>query len=159
MSPSTRALSLFLIAALGCASCVVSTYGGPGTPPELPLPPEPEATPTTVQKGPAEIGARHILISFKGASSASPFIERNKSEAREFAEELLERVLNGEDLGKLAEEFSDDRGSAQDGGSLGIFKRTDMVKPFADAAFALEVGEVADVVESPFGFHVIERTD
>lgn len=159
MSSSILRSSIFLLTALGCGGCVVSTYGGPGTPPELPLPPEPEAPPTQVQSGPAEIGARHILISFKGASSASPFIERTKSEARAFAEELLDRVLNGEELAKLAEEFSDDRGSAQDGGSLGIFKRSDMVKPFADAAFALEVGEVADVVESPFGFHVIERTD
>lgn len=159
MSPSVRFSSVFLVTALCCVSCVVSTYGGPGTPPELPLPPEPEAPPVAVHKGPAEIGARHILISYKGASSASPFTERNKSEAREFAEELLDRILNGDDLGKLAEEFSDDRGSAQDGGALGIFKRTDMVKPFADAAFSLEVGEVSDIVESPFGFHIIERTD
>lgn len=153
-----RWLSTFLVAFLG-VGCVVSTYGGPGTPPEVPLAPSPEPVAKEIPKGPTTIGARHILISFKGASSASPFIDRSKDEARQLAMELRNRVLRGEDLGTLAEEFSDDRGSAQDGGSLGIFRRSDMVKPFADAAFALEVGQVADVVESPFGFHIIERTE
>lgn len=139
--------------------CVVSTYGGPGTAPDVPLAPSAAPPPSETPKGPSSIGARHILISFKGASSASPFIDRNKDEARQFAMELRNRVLRGEDMGPLAEEFSDDKGSGQEGGSLGRFKRSDMVKPFADAAFALEVGQVSDVVESPFGFHVIERTE
>lgn len=139
--------------------CVVSTYAGPGSAPELPLEPAPKEAPQEIPKGPAHIGASHILISFRGASSASPFIERNKDEARSFAMEMRNRILRGEDIAKLAEEFSDDRGSAENGGSLGIFKRSDMVKPFADAAFSLEIGQVSDVVESPFGFHVIQRTE
>ena len=84
--------------------------------------------------------------------------DRTKVEARALADELLTRIRQGEKLEELARQFSDDTGSKAGGGQLGVFKRGDMVKPFADAAFALDVGQVSGVVESPFGFHIIERT-
>lgn len=140
------------------SSCVVSTYGSPGSSPDVPLPPAPpeESAP---QVGPLEVGGAHILISFKGASRAAPYIDRTKDEARVLAEQLRARILRGEELGVLASEFSDDRGSAKGGGALGRFRRSDMVKPFSDAAFSLEVGGISEVVESPFGFHIIQRIE
>jgi PPIC-type PPIASE domain len=152
---------LFLLCLLGTNSCVVSTYGGTGTPPDVPLPPEQPSTASAStqlkQGGPLEIGASHILISYKGAMRAAPYVDRTKAEARQFAEELRKQALAGEDFAKMAENNSDDRGSAAAGGSLGTFSREQMVPEFSNAAFDLEIGGVSEVVESPFGFHVILR--
>jgi parvulin-like peptidyl-prolyl isomerase len=90
---------------------------------------------------------------------AAPYIERSKEEAQAFAEELEKQAKAGDDFGKLASEHSDDPGSAAKGGSLGTFGRNQMVKEFADTAFALKIGEVSGVVESPFGFHIIVRDE
>jgi parvulin-like peptidyl-prolyl isomerase len=145
---------------LVCSGCVVSTYGGPSSEPEIPLPPQKTRAETneSTPSGPAEIGASHILISYKGAMRAAPYIKRTKEEAAAFAAELHEQLVAGAEFAKLAEQHSDDPGSAADGGSLGVFSRTQMVKEFSDAAFVLDVGGVSQVVESPFGFHIILRT-
>ncbi len=143
------------------SGCVVSTYGGPSEAPEIPLPPLVETekpADSGPQDGPAEIGARHILISYKGAMRAAPYIDRTKEQAEMLATELQEKATSGADFEELAKEHSDDPGSAATGGSLGTFGRAQMVKEFSDAAFALPIGGVSDVVESPFGFHIIQRT-
>ncbi len=154
---------LFVLALLTANSCVVSTYGGTGTPPDVPLPPEPttkaSADPELEKGGPVQITASHILISYKGAMRAAPYVDKTKEEAKQFAEELRKQALAGEDFAKLAETNSDDRGSAAAGGSLGSFTREQMVPEFSNAAFALEIGGVSKVVESPFGFHVILRQE
>lgn len=156
----TGSLSLLLVLASSVASsCVVSNQGPPGTQPDIPLPPREPRPEPAVQEGPAQVSARHILISYRGAMRAAPYIEREKEEARTFAEELQKRAAGGEDFSKLAEENSDDPGSAAQGGSLGTFSRDQMVREFADTAFALEIGDVSEVVESPFGFHVILRDE
>jgi peptidyl-prolyl cis-trans isomerase NIMA-interacting 1 len=56
-------------------------------------------------------------------------------------------------------EYSDEPGAAQRGGDLGKFGKKQMVRKFSEAAFKLEIGEVSEVVESEFGFHVIKRTE
>jgi len=99
---------------------------------------------------PEEVHARHIL--FKVAPDASPEL---KAEVRKHAEEVLAKVKAGEDFAALAKQYSEDA-SAGDGGDLGSFARGKMVKPFEDAAFALAPGATSDLVESPFGFHIIK---
>lgn len=88
---------------------------------------------------PIQIGASHILVT---------------EEAK--AKEMLKKVKAGEDFKKLAEENSIDKASAKNGGSLGLFPRGVMVPEFEKAAFALKVGEVSEVVQSKFGFHIIK---
>ena len=107
--------------------------------------------------GPAKIAARHILIAFVGSQRAAPTVKRTKDEARVLALKIAGEARAGHDWEALWKENSDEPG-AQLGGDLGTFGRGQMVPPFERAAFELGVGEISDVVESPFGFHVIQRT-
>src|SRR5207253_6558207 len=100
---------------------------------------------------PEQVRARHILV--KVASDAG---EPAKAAARKKAEDLLAKVRAGGDFAALARKNSDDPGSAAQGGDLGLFGRGTMTPAFESAAFALEAGKVSDVVETPFGFHVIK---
>jgi parvulin-like peptidyl-prolyl isomerase len=102
-------------------------------------------------KKPEEVKARHILI--KVSKDASP---DEKKTARKKADEILAKIKKGEDFASLAEKYSDDPGSAKKGGDLGYFPRGRMVKPFEDAAFSLNPGEVSDIVETKFGYHIIK---
>ncbi|HKJ93188.1 MAG TPA: peptidylprolyl isomerase [Longimicrobiales bacterium] len=97
------------------------------------------------------VHARHILFSVP--SDATP--EQRDSIHAE-AEKIRQRALAGEDFAKLAREYSQDPGTAQKGGDLGTFGRGQMVGPFEDAAFALKPGQISDVVETPFGYHIIK---
>jgi parvulin-like peptidyl-prolyl isomerase len=78
--------------------------------------------------------------------------------ARQKAEDILKRARAGEDFAALAKQYSDDPGSKDKGGDLGWFGRGQMVKPFEDAAFALKDNQISDIVESPFGYHIIQVT-
>ncbi len=94
---------------------------------------------------------RHILFKLpEGAADA------DKNKAKEQAAAVLARVQKGEDFAALAKTLSEDTVSAPQGGELGWFGRGAMVKPFEDAAFATAPGQFAPVVESQFGFHVIQ---
>lgn len=79
-------------------------------------------------------------------------------EDEETAKEILNKLNNGSDFAELAKEYSLD-GSATRGGNLGFFPRGRMVKPFEEAAFALEVGEISGIVKTDFGYHIIMVTD
>jgi foldase protein PrsA len=70
---------------------------------------------------------------------------------------ILERLRKGEKFGKLARELSIDSGSAKRDGDLGYFGRGVMVKPFEEAAFKLQVGNISDPVKTEFGYHIIKR--
>jgi hypothetical protein len=108
---------------------------------------------------PKTIGARHVLIQWIGAQSAGPAVVRTRAQALTVAEEVLRRAKAGEDLGRLAVEFSDEPNASARGGSLGRFGHGQMVKEFEEAAFKLKVGELSPIVETAFGFHVIQRTE
>ena len=105
--------------------------------------------------GKEERKARHILVNApKSASDAE------RKEARAKADQLLADVRkNPASFADVAAKNSQDTGSAASGGDLGFFTRGAMVKPFEDAAFALKKNEISDIVESDFGFHIIQVTD
>jgi parvulin-like peptidyl-prolyl isomerase len=109
--------------------------------------------------GPQTIEASHILFAYSGAMRVDPSVVRTAEEARTLAAEVRQRIVDGEiTFEDAAVEFSDCPSGAG-GGSLGQFGRGAMVPEFENAAFALQVGQVSDVVETEFGFHIIERTN
>jgi len=104
-------------------------------------------------KQPEQVKASHILI--KVAPDAE---ESKKNQARKKIETVQKKVRQGEDFGLLAKANSEGP-TAQRDGDLGYFNRGRMAKPFEDAAFALNVGEVSGIVETQFGYHLIKVTD
>lgn len=105
--------------------------------------------------GKEERRASHILIN---ASKDAPAADREKAKAR--ATQLLEQVRKAPaTFAEVAKKSSDDTGSAPAGGDLNFFGRGAMVKPFEDAAFAMKKGDISDVVETDFGYHIIMLTD
>src|SRR5207244_12964358 len=143
---------------------------GPGEPPRVATPAAPsgasakagDASPESaaeLAREPTEISARHLLVAYQGALRASPSVTRSKLEAQARAEEALKRAKAGEDFAALVKEFSDEPGAAERGGSLGRFGHGMMVPAFEKAAFKLTPGQVSNIVETQFGFHVIQRTE
>ena len=105
--------------------------------------------------GKEERRASHILIN---AAKDAPAADRAKARAK--ADELLAAVRKApKSFADVARKNSQDTGSATKGGDLDFFAKGAMVKAFEDAAFALKKGDISDVVESEFGFHIIQLTD
>jgi peptidyl-prolyl cis-trans isomerase D len=95
--------------------------------------------------------ASHILIKFEEKS--------DRAALRAKAEDVLKQArAAGADFAALARKFSQDTGSAAQGGALGSFGRGAMVKPFEEAVFAMKAGEISNIVESDFGYHIIKLT-
>ena len=119
-----------------------------------------------------EVRVRHILISTQQKPEPEEDTDKGnkdtkdkktpekkpltKEEARKKSEELLARARKGEDFAKLASENSDDPGSKDKGGEYDFFGHGKMVPEFEKAAFALKPGEISDLVETQFGFHIIK---
>ena len=105
--------------------------------------------------GKEERRASHILLA---SPKSAPEADRQKAKAK--AVELAAQVKKSPDsFADVARKNSQDPGSAPAGGDLDFFSREAMVKPFSDAAFAMKKGDVSDVVESEFGYHIIKLTD
>jgi peptidyl-prolyl cis-trans isomerase C len=102
---------------------------------------------------PETVHAAHILVIVPQGSD-----EKAKAALKAKALEALKAARSGQDFATLARKYSDD-GSAQHGGDLGFFPRGQMVPAFEQAAFALKPGEISDLVETPFGFHIIKMIE
>ena len=105
-----------------------------------------------------EVKASHILISTVD-DNGKQLSEAKKKEAKKKAEEVLKKAKSGEEFSELAKEYSDDQGSAENGGDLGYFTKGQMVQPFEEAAFSLKPGEISGIVESQYGYHIIKVYD
>lgn len=96
---------------------------------------------------------RHILLLTQGKTDQEKAVLRKKMEG------ILARAKAGEDFAALAKEFSEDPGSRDNGGLYEDFGRGQMVKPFEDASFSVPVGEISDIVETTYGYHIIQVVD
>lgn len=108
-----------------------------------------EAQEDALQERPATVAFKQVVLTVVPSDSAV-------DAALDLAESVRERAVAGEDFGELAREHSQDPGSAQAGGDLGWFRRGNFAEEFEEAAFALPEGEVSDVIETIFGYHVIK---
>ena len=106
--------------------------------------------------GPPSIEARHILVMHAESARVPEGITRTRDEARTRAEEVVVLLRDGAEWVATHREYSDEPGAAE-GGSLGRFERGAMVPAFENVAFLLAPDEISDVVETPFGFHIIQR--
>lgn len=101
-----------------------------------------------------DIKASHILISVDENAT-----DEDKEKAKKKAEEIIEKLKNGEDFAKLAKKYSNDDESKKDGGNLGYFNTGDMVEAFEKAAYKLSVDEyTTEPVETTYGYHIIKKT-
>ena len=104
-------------------------------------------------KQPERVKASHILVKVDPEANAS-----QKAEAQKKIDLVQAKLQKGEDFAALAKEYSEGP-SGPNGGELGYFTRGQMVKPFEEAAFAMQPGEVSGMVETRFGYHLIKVTD
>jgi len=99
-----------------------------------------------------QVKAQHILVGTK-------LEKRSDADALKIIKKVQAELKKGKKFEDVVKKFSDDKGSAVNGGDLGFFTRDKMVKPFSDAAFALKVGEISKPVKSTYGYHIIKVTD
>ncbi len=99
---------------------------------------------------PEQVRASHILLKTTG---------KNDAEVKAKAEQVLKEAKAGADFAALARKYSEDEASAKNGGDLDFFARGRMVPEFDEAAFALQPGQISDLVKSQYGYHIIKVTD
>ncbi len=135
-----------------------------------------QISPTLVTSTEEQVHARHILLRFETAAvepdgTPTPVAEgqptpeptpvpRTDDETLALANELRSRIVDGgEDFATIAEQYSEDPGSAVNGGDLGWFAKGTMVAEFEDAAFSLPIDEVSEPIKTQFGYHLIQVTE
>jgi parvulin-like peptidyl-prolyl isomerase len=96
---------------------------------------------------------RHILLGTQEKT------EEEKADIHKKMEGILARAKDGEDFGELAKAYSEDPGSKDNGGLYEDFGRGQMVPPFEEASFSVPIGEISDIVETDFGYHIIKVID
>ena len=122
-------------------------------PPPAPPPPQQPQAPREM------FAAKHLLVMYKGGRRAPESITRTKDEAKARATEAQKKAKDGKiKFEDLVKEYSDEPRAGERGGDLGTFPKGSMVPEFQAGLEKIKVGEISDVVESPFGFHVILRT-
>lgn len=93
---------------------------------------------------------RHILLNTRGKTDSA------KQEIYKQMEAILQEARNGKDFAELAKKYSEDPGSKNKGGLYENIQRGQMVKPFEDAAFSVPVGEISDIIETRYGYHIVK---
>jgi foldase protein PrsA len=114
---------------------------------------------STIFLVPVKLKASHILAVFPWVKDNSEETEEGREEALEKIEMVEEKLKDGEAFEDLARQYSDDSNSAANGGDLGYISEGQMVEEFDKALFALDVGEVSEIVETQYGFHIIKVYD
>ncbi|MCJ7508305.1 MAG: peptidylprolyl isomerase [candidate division Zixibacteria bacterium] len=109
-------------------------------------------------KIPEQVKASHILVRIE-VDSVSHDTAQAKKKAKQKAEKIYQEAKGGANFDSLAKEYSQDLGSKTRGGDLGFFPRGRMVKGFEDVAFSLGIGEISELIETQFGYHIIKVTD
>jgi parvulin-like peptidyl-prolyl isomerase len=99
------------------------------------------------------VTVRHILL------TTNDLTEKAKLEKRKKIENILKRVKKGENFSQLAKEYSEDAGTAKNGGLIKNIKPDEMVQPFDNIAFSLAIGEISDIFETQFGYHILTVID
>jgi parvulin-like peptidyl-prolyl isomerase len=108
---------------------------------------------------PAKVTVRHVLVKYAGAKNAAASVTRSREEACLRAAEARSKLEGGATFAEIVKTYSDEGGAATREGMVGAITRGEVAPSFADAAFELKAGETSHVVESPFGFHVIQRSE
>ena len=106
---------------------------------------------------PDSVHVKHVLVKHKDAKNPRDGVTRSREEACERAIVARDKVIGGADFDQVVTEFSDEAGAATRAGELGVVRRSELQKPFADAAFILDLQQMSDVVETDFGFHLMLR--
>ena len=101
-----------------------------------------------------EVRASHILITV--AENATP---QDTMEAYNTIKELRNRAINGEDFGRLAQQYSNDPSAKTNNGDLGYFSAFRMVYPFESAAYNTNIGEISNIFRTQFGYHILKSID
>jgi parvulin-like peptidyl-prolyl isomerase len=107
---------------------------------------------------PEQVRAAHVLISTLDKDTQQPLPPAKKAEKEKLAKDIKARADKGEDFGKLAKEFSEDPGSKDKGGEY-TFPRGQMVPEFESAAFSMKPGQISDLVETHYGYHIIKTIE
>jgi hypothetical protein len=163
---SASALLFVALPLLGCSdnhapapvvSAAPSVIAAPAAPPASAAEPAPsaEAAPPPRQIA----GAAQILVAYTKAELAPKTVTRTKEAAKARAAEALAKIKKDKmPFEEAAKKYSDDPASKDVGGAIGNFERNAMPETFSTATFAMKVGDISDVVETPRGFHIIKRT-
>ena len=154
--------SLFPVAS---ASAPASSNSAPAqaakAPPAMPVrPTQPQVPPQPAPAQAEMLGAKHLVVMYKGSERAPGNITRSKDEAQKRAAEALKllKAKDGKNWDEIVVKYSDEPGADHSKGDLGRFSPQNMTPLFTTAVKKLKVGDMSDVVETPFGFHVLVRT-
>jgi peptidyl-prolyl cis-trans isomerase C len=107
---------------------------------------------------PEKVRASHILLMTSDPETHEPLSAEKKAEKRKLMEDILKQARAGTNFAELAKKYSEDPGSKDNGGEY-TFPRGQMVKQFEDTAFSLKPGEISDIIETQYGFHIIKLSE
>ncbi|MDD3777298.1 MAG: peptidylprolyl isomerase [Actinomycetota bacterium] len=108
---------------------------------------------------PEKIEVSHILAKYEVEEGQTEITEEVRKAARDKIEFVQQELEEGQDFKQVAQEYSDDTASAENGGELGLVAKGEMIESFEQVAFSLGIGEISDIVETEYGYHLIYVTD